>query len=291
MKALRLVVLSAVLSAVVPSWSRAAPISEKAAVAQAKAAAKTRLGLLKGALAAAQATALAAIDAVDVANQNGPFTVLGTQTLVDDLAALQASVEEALFHLAVDTANDGQAALAALADGTPLSTLPLALANGVGGLPDQERASAGKLLAKTYRTIDKRLAKSGALVARTTTGASLFAVVDPPPQLFFAFSDQHGDSILFSLAVDLRVSASTTPTDGRIWIGGTSNLGGQALVVSALAMTTVPTEVDQQVTTTGRGRFVARLGDSATLPRDNYLLGVVTPTTPSASASSAFTLR
>jgi hypothetical protein len=285
------VVMFVVLALAAVSWVSplAAAITEKPPIKQVKAASKTRLGLLKSTLDAAQVTVVARIDAFEVAVATNGFTVLGVQNLADDLADFQTAVQEALFDVAVDTAADGKTALVDLADGGTLAAIPLALASLPGGVPDQVRASVGKFLVKTYRTVNKRLAKTSALVA-TVGDATLFVVLDPPPQLSFAFSDQRSDAVLFNLAIDLRVSASTTNGDGRIWVGGTTFAAGQNLVVSAIAMDALTTSADQPVVTAGRGRFLARLGDSVTLPRANYLLGVV-PVTLGASASSSFALR
>ena len=267
----------------------AVAITEKAAIKQFKTAAKTRLGLLKSALDAVRLTVIARGDAFNVATATGGFTVLGVQDLVDDLADFQATVEDALFDVAVDTAADGEAALVALADGGPAVPVPLAFANLPGGLPRQVRDAVAKLLTKTYRSVNKRLAKTSAAIARAGD-ATLFVELTPPRQLSFAFSDERHDAIRFDLALDLTVSASTTtPDETRLWIGGTTALDGQNLTVSAIPMIANAPGEDQQVTSGGRGRFLARLGDTVPLPRSNYLVGV----TPGlgASASSSFAIR
>ena len=270
----------------------AAAITEKAAVKQVKAAAKTRLSLLDGALDGARVTLGADIDAFEVTVAGSGFSTAGAQQLADDLAAFQTTVEEALFRVAVDFASDAKLALATI-DGAPLATIPLAFANLPGGIPEQVRAAITKRLAKTYRAVDKRLAKTSARVAANGT-STLFAVVDPPPQLAFAFTDVHADSVLFDLAIDLRLSAGAGPADGRMWVGGTTVIGDTDLVVSVIAMDGPTTIENQNVTAVGRGRFLARFGDGAPLPHTNYLLGVVPATAgglPGASASSSFALR
>lgn len=264
-------------------------ITEKAAIKQVRTAAKTRLGLLKSALDAAQSTAVARIDAFEVAVATNGFTVLGVQNLADDLADFQTAVQDALFDVAVNTAADGKAALAELADGAPLPAIPLALANLPGGVPDQVRAAIAKALAKTYRTLNKRLAKTSTFVAKAGA-ATFFALLDPPPQLAFAFSDVRSDAILFGFVIDLRVSATTPmPDETRLWVGGTTAVAGQELFVSAIPMVDGAIGEDKQVTSEGRGRFIARLGDMAPLPRSNYLIGAAPNL--GASASSSFVLR
>jgi hypothetical protein len=151
------------------------------------------------------------------------------------------------------------------------------------------RDAVAKLLAKTYRSVNKRLAKTSAAIA-SAGDATLFVELTPPRQLSFAFSDERHDAIRFDLALDLTVSASTTtPDETRLWIGGTTALDGQNLTVSAIPMIANAPGEDQQVTSGGRGRFLARLGDTVPLPRSNYLVGV----TPGlgASASSSFAIR
>jgi hypothetical protein len=278
-----------VLAAAPPPPAVHAQVTEKAAIKQCKSAIKTRIDLLKRTLAGVRLTVLTRAEAFDVAVAANGFTILGAQGLVDDLAAFQAAVEEALFDVAVDTAADCTAALAALAGGGALEALPAAFANLPGGLPEQARTAIAKALANTYRPVNKRLAKSSGAVGKTGEG-TLFATLDPPPQLYFAFSDDRSDAILFDLAIDLRVSAATTAPDAtRLWVGGTTALDGQSLFVSAVPMIAGALGDDEQVTSEGRGRFLARLGDDTILPRNNYLLGV----TPGlgASSSSAFAIR
>jgi hypothetical protein len=263
-------------------------ITEKVAIKQVKAAVKTRIGLLASALAAARLTVAARVDAFEVATAGG-FSVSDVQPLVDDLATFQAAVQEALFDVAVDLAADGKTALAALADGGPLAAIPPALANLPGGVPEQARAAIAKLLAKTYRAVNKRLAKTSALVGKDGD-ATFFALVDAPPQLFFAFSEGRSDAILFGFALDLRVSASTTTSDAtRLWVGGTTAVAGQNLVVSAVPMVDGALGEDVQVTSEGRGRFLAAFGAATPLPRSNYLVGAAAGI--SASAPSSFAVR
>ena len=266
---------------------------EKTAVKRVKDAVKTRVASFGAELDAARAVLVARADAFDVKVRAGQFSTLGTQDLVDDLAEHQTTVQEALFDVAVGIGLDGKAALEDLADGTPLATIPAALANLPGGVPDQARAAIAKRLAKTYRAIAKRLAKTSALVG-ANGDATFFAALGPPPQLHFAFTDRQGDAILFDFAIDLRASASETPGAGRIWVGGTSAVGELDLLVSAVAMDGLSTGADVPVKTAGRGRFLARLGDDAPpLQRTNYVLGVIPVGgfPPGASASSSFALR
>jgi hypothetical protein len=266
-----------------------AQLTEKAAIKQCKAAIKTRVDLFKGTLAGARLTVVARADAFDVAVATDGFTILGAQGLVDDLADFQTNVEEALFDVAVDAAADCTAALAALAGGGTLEAIPIAFANLPGGLPEQGRAAIAKALANTYKAVNKRLAKSSAAVGKTGDG-TLFATLGPPPQLFFAFSEERSDAILFDLAIDLRVSASTTDPDAtRLWVGGTTAIDSQSLTVSAVPMILGSVGDDEQVTSEGRGRFLAPLGEDVVLPRNNYLLGVAPGF--GASASSAFAIR
>ncbi len=280
----------ALLAGVSPS---AAASPEKVAVKRVKDAVKTRLASFGAELDAARAVLVARADAFDVQVRAGQFSTLGAQELVDDLAAHQTTVQEALFDVAVGIAADGKAALAALAGGPPLATIPLALGSLPGSVPDQARAAIAKRLDKTYRAIAKRLAKTSALVGKSGD-TTFFAALTPPPQLHFAFTDLQGDAILFDFAIDLRASASETPGEGRLWVGGTSVVGDIDLVVSAVAMDGIATSADVPVKTAGRGRFLARLGDDAPpLQRTNYLLGVIPAGVfpPGASASSSFALR
>lgn len=265
---------------------------EKTAVKRVKDAVKTRVASFAGEIGAARTLLVARIDAFEVGVRLGQFSTLGAQELVDDLAVHQATVQEALFDVAVGIAADGKVALTALAGGAPLATIPLALANLPGGVPDQARAAIAKRLDKSYRTIAKRLAKTSALVGKDGN-AAFFAALEPPPQLHFAFTDLQGDAILFDFVIDLRASAGETPGEGRLWVGGTSTIGDLDLIVSAAAMDGLATSADVPVKTGGRGRFLARLGDDEPLQRTNYLLGVI-PTAgfpPGASASSSFALR
>jgi hypothetical protein len=265
---------------------------EKIAVKRVKDAVKTRIASFAAEIAAARAVLVARIDAFEVGVRAGQFATLEAQELVDDLALHQTTVQEALFDVAVGIAADGKVALTALAGGVPLATIPLALANLPGGVPDQARASIAKRLDKSYRTIAKRLAKTSALVAKDGA-ATFFAALSAPPQLWFAFTDLQGDAILFDFAIDLRASAGETPGEGRLWVGGTSTIGDLDLVVSAVAMDGLATSADVPVKTGGRGRFLARLGDDGPLQRTNYLIGVIPVSgfPPGASASSAFALR
>lgn len=265
---------------------------EKTAVKRVKDAVKTRVASFGGEIDAARNVLVARIAIFEVGVRAGQFSTLGAQELVDDLAAHQTTVQEALFDVAVGIATDGKVALTALAGGAPLAAIPLALANLPGGVPDQARASIAKRLDKSYRAIAKRLAKTSALVGKDGS-AAFFAALEPPPQLHFAFTDLQGDAILFDFAIDLRASASETPGEGRLWVGGTSTSGDLDLVVSAAAMDGLATSADVPVKTGGRGRFLARLGDDEPLQRTNYLLGAfpVGGFPPGASASSSFALR
>lgn len=274
------------------TWPALAASPEKIAVKRVKDAVKTRVASFGAEIDAARNLLVARIDAFEVRVRAGQFATLDAQELVDDLAMHQTTVQEALFDVAVGIAADGKTALTALAGGLPLATIPLALANLPGGVPDQARAAIAKRLDKSYRAIAKRLAKTSALVAKNGD-ASFFAALTPPPQLSFAFTDLQGDAILFDFAIDLRASAGATPGEGRLWVGGTSTIGDIDLVVSAAAMDGLATSADVPVKTGGRGRFLARLGDDEPLQRTNYLLGVI-PTAgfpPGASASSSFALR
>jgi len=288
----RVAMVAAILAVLAMAATPAsAAITEKAAVKQVKTAAKMRLAILAAGLDGARTTLTARIDAFEIIVRGGAFSTSQVQALADDLADFQAAVEDELFDVAVDFANDGKAALEALADGAPLATIPLALANLPGGVPEQVRAAIAKSLAKTYRTVNKRLAKTSALVS-AAGDASLFAALTPPPQLAFAFTDLRGDAVLFDFALDLRLSARTAAGEGRIWVGGTTVVGGIDLTVSAIAINAFAITEDKQVTSVGRGRFLARLGDTVTLPPTNYLLGAVPVSAAfTASASSSFALR
>lgn len=274
------------------SWPALAASPEKIAVKRVRDAVKTRLASFASEVDAARNVLVARIDAFEVGVRSGQFSTLGAQELVDDLAMHQTSVQEALFDVAVGIAADGKVALTALAGGGPLATIPLALANLPGGVPDQARASIAKRLDKTYRAIAKRLAKTSALVG-ADGDATFFAALTAPPQLWFGFTDLQGDAILFDFAIDLRASAGETLGEGRLWVGGTSVVADIDLVVSATALDGLATSADVPVKTGGRGRFLARLGDDTPLQRTNYLLGAfpVGGFPPGASASSAFALR
>jgi hypothetical protein len=249
------------------------------------------LQIFAATLDGARTTLAARIDAFEVTVRAGGFTTLGVQSVADDLGAFQAAVEEALFDVAVDFAADGQATLAELADGTPLATIPLAFASLPGGVPDQVRGAIAKVLAKTYRVVNKRLAKTSVLVG-SDASASFFAALAPPPQLHFGLTDFRSDAILFDFAIDLRLSASVTPGEGRIWVGGTAVRADIDLVVSVIPLNSFLPGEDTQVQTVGRGRFLARMGDTTTLPRTNYLVGAIPAgATIGASASSSFALR
>ena len=284
--------LAVVLLLAVPApGSGASP--EKTAVKRVKDAMKTRVASFAAEVDAARNVLVARVDAFEVGVRLGQFTTLGAQQLVDDLAAYQTTVQEALFDVAVGIAADGKTALTTLAGGgPPLATITIALANHPGAEPDQARTSIAKRLDKSYRAIAKRLAKTSSLVGRNGD-ATFFAALSPPPQLWFAFTDLQGDAILFDFAIDLRASASETPGEGRLWVGGTSTIGDLDLLVSAVAMDGLATSADVPVKTGGRGRFLARLGDDEPLQRTNYLIGAI-PTggfPPGASASSSFALR
>jgi hypothetical protein len=284
-----IVLLALVLLSSAPPVS--AQLTAKEAVKQVKAAAKTRLGLFKSTVVGAQATMLARIDTFDVIVQGGGFTIPALQNLADDVGDFQTAVQEALFDVAVDTALDGQEVLSELAGGgVVLDEIPLALANLPGGLPEQVRTAVGKLLARTYKTLNKRLAKTSVLVGKNDD-ATFYAVLAPPPQLHFAFSHLRGDAILFDFAIDVRISARTAADDTRMWVGGTTAIDGIDLLVTAVSMNSFFSD-DVQVTSEGRGRFLVRFGDALTVARTNYLLGAVPIVGgPSASASSSFAVR
>jgi hypothetical protein len=269
----------------------AAQLTEKEAVKQVKAAAKTRLGSFKSTVDGAQATMLARIDALDAAVQGGGLTLPAVQTLADDVGDFQTAVQEALFRLAVDTAGDGKAVLSELAGGgVVLDEIPLALANLPGGLPEQVRTAVGKLLAKSYKTLNRRLAKTSTLVGKSGD-ATFFAVLAPPPQLHFAFSHLRSDAVLFDFALDVRISARTEAGLTRLWVGGTTAIDGVDLLVFAVSMSSA-FEEDVQAISEGRGRFLVRLGDGLALAPSNYLVGAVPQVgTPTASASSSFAIR
>lgn len=119
------------------------------------------------------------------------------------------------------------------------------------------------------------MAKSSAAVGKGGA-ATLFAVLDPPPPLVFSFSNQRDVAFRNGVSIDLRVSAATTTPDvTRLWAGGATAVAGQSLNVDANPMSTSPTDgEDVQVATGGEGRFLARLGDSKHLLRNNYLVSV-----------------
>ncbi|MCC6763440.1 MAG: hypothetical protein IT293_02145 [Deltaproteobacteria bacterium] len=288
---MRLRFVTAVVLALVVAPGAASAVTEKAALTQLKGAGKVRLEALRVALDGARSTLFAKADAFDGGIRIRGLSTLAADALADDLAAFQASAQEALFDAAVGFADDGRAALAAI-DGAPLATLPIAFANLPGGVPERFRTSVGKVLARAYRAVNGRLVKSGKLVGADGASA-LFAVLAPPPQLAFAFTDVRGDAVLFDFALDLRMSAATSAGERRLWAGGTATVGGVQVVVSAVPMDGFVTSHDETVMTAGRGRFLARFGDGETLAATNYLLAAapVVAGLPGVSASSSFAVR
>lgn len=267
------------------SGATAAESTEKEAIKQFKTAAKSRIGIFQATVDGARLTVLARIGTFDAAVATNGFAVLGVQPLVNDLAAFQAEVEEALCDFAIDISADGQSVLGTF---TP-SSVPPAFADFPGSLVDQVRGSIFKISAKAYRTVNKRLAKSSTAIGKGGV-ATFSAVLDQPLSCVFTFSNQRKLVYLEGIAIDLRVSAATTSPDAtRLWAGGAMLLPGQTVNVEANPMSISPSDADNvQVITGAKGRFLARLGDSRQLARNNYML---IATFAGSTASSPFAIR
>lgn len=62
----------------------------------------------------------------------------------------------------------------------------------------------------------------------------------------------------------------------RLWGGGATSSAGISVIVGASPLSLSPSSDAAAVVTGGNGRFLARLGDSKPLVRNNYVLTVST---------------
>jgi hypothetical protein len=209
------------LLALAPGLS--AQITEAQAVQKARAASKAALATLKVEVSAARQQCFADIAAFEAQFKLGNGVLADVGELQAALASLQQTVQVKVNEAVFDASLAASLALTELADGTPLlGNQPPELQIGTGGVFDDTNAAIDKLLAKTYRALDKRLDKTEALVA--AAGNVRLRVSIRPPGGCLPHGAADGAFVILDadLDIDLLCAARDTVLDdsGVIFAAG-----------------------------------------------------------------------
>ena len=266
-------------------------ITEKAAIKQFKTAAKTRLGLLKSALDAVRLTVIARGDAC-LTSRPRPA---GLRSSGSKTSSMTSPTSRPRSRMRCSTSPSTRPPTAKrrswhsrMADRP--SPSPWRSPTRPAGSLGKCATPSSKLLAKTYRSVNKRLAKTSAAIARAG-GRDALRRADAPAAAVVRILGRtpRRDPLRPRPRPHRERQYYLTRTRPASGSGDDGLVSGQNLTVSAIPMIANAPGEDQQVTSGGRGRFLARLGDTVPLPRSNYLVGV----TPGlgASASSSFAIR
>jgi hypothetical protein len=247
-------------------------VTPKEATDQFKAAVTTAVKKLKSDLQLAKKALQSDLQIYEDAVNSGAIIADETGNVFQELVEFQGSVQNAASATATAVEEAGNAALAALADGAPLtSSYPKDFSWGTGGALDKARKDVKTQIDQLYKSMGIRIRKTVKTLAKN--GATLSLELRPPAFVQnFYFTDQahlHQGNV-FSLDIILAVNRPELAEDGLIWLGGAATNIFVDVVVSATGPESESMTVSPSAVTS---RWEGALTQSGTrFKKGNYLV-------------------
>lgn len=270
----------------------AAQSTEAQAIAAAKAVSKAALAALKDQVKSARVVFLSQLDTFETQVEAGSMSAQLVQEFFDDLQELQAAVQAARSLAASEISAGQHVALEDLADGDDLDPLPVSFTSGTGSVADAWRTSLDGILKKFYKSLNKRLDKTEALVAKQSTFALLAWIGPPGNTPSTASSEAEGSLSVEELAIDSLVSSSDgeVDDDGVLWVGGPFR-GSGTIDVDAIGHGDQPA-LDGVTVAGDDDRYAAKLaGLGGGIGETNYIVVAASTDDPANSRSMPFGIR